>query len=158
MTASIRQDIYFDTIILDVKANNVKQVFQQLSQHVSSLIGSCEEFLSDSLLQREQHQNSGIGNGVAIIDAKLPRLTRPMVVYAKIEKDVEFNAADGEPVDIVVLVLSPEFEGTQHLQRLASISRFFRSKENLLNLREAKDYQSVRAVAKAASHNKKSAA
>ena len=64
------QPMHIDNILLNINADNVKQVFQHLSKHVCQLIGTPEEFLLSSLWQREERQNSGIGHGVAVLDAK----------------------------------------------------------------------------------------
>jgi len=104
------QEMYIDTILLDVNVGNVQQAFQKLTAHVAKLIGTPEKFLMSMLMEREEKQNSGIGHGVAVLDAKLPRLTQPMIVFMKLNKTIDYQAADGEPVDMITLVLSPEFE------------------------------------------------
>ncbi len=144
------QQMHIDTILLDVHADNVKQVFQKLSKHVSNLVGAPEKFLFNSLMQRETHQNSGIGHGVAIADTKLPRLTHPMIVFARLTESIEYDAADGEPVDMIALVLSPEFEGPKHLQRLATTTRFFGNQKICADLRLAENYEAVRNIVKTA--------
>ena len=142
------QEIHFDTILLDVKAKNVNQVLQKLSEHVSNLIGIPEKNLFDNLTQREEQQNSCIGQGVAVADTKLPRLTRPMVIFSRLRKAINFQAIDGEPVDIVVLVLSPEFEEAKHLQRLATTTRFLCDIDICSSLRDAKNYETIRDIVK----------
>lgn len=151
------QNIYFDSILLDMKANNPKQIYQKLSKHISNLIGTPENYFLKLLDENENYQNSGIGNGVAVIHARLPRLTRSMIVYSKISNPVNFSAADGVPVDMVALVLSPEFEGPKHLQRLAMVSRFFSNEETCAMLREATNYDSVRMTVKEMNERKKAA-
>ena len=141
-------DIYFDTILLDLKAKNTTQVYQRISKHVSSLIGTPEKFLLDVIIDNEETQNSGVENGVSIIHARLPRLTRPIIVFSTIENPIDFKAADGKFVDMAVLVLSPEFEGTKHLQRLAMVTRFFNNKETRMTLRSAQNIDNVRSVIK----------
>jgi len=149
------QPMHIDNILLDINADNVKQVFQHLSKHVCQLIGTPEEFLLSSLWQREERQNSGIGHGVAVLDAKLPRLTRPIIIYSTIAKPIEYNASDNEPVDMIALVLSPEFEGSKHLQRLAMVTRFFNDTYVRNTLRQADSYDDIRMVVKDINERKK---
>ena len=96
----------------------------------------------------EKQGSSGIGNGVAISHMRLPRLTRPMIIYSKLSHMVDFNANDGEPVDLMCLVLSPEFEGPKHLQRLAKVTRFFNDEHFCNQLRQASDKQDIRFILK----------
>jgi len=137
-------EMNIDIILPNLKASNAKQVFQKLSEHVCNMIGTPEKKLYSLLVKQENSLNSGIGNGVAIAHAKLPRLTRPMIIYSKLETPVHFNAADGEPVDMVAVVLSPEFEGVRHLQRLAMVTRFFSNKEARDMLHDAEDFEDIR--------------
>jgi PTS system nitrogen regulatory IIA component len=146
--------LHFDSIITELKATNVKQVFQTLSTHVSRLIGTPEKFILESLINSEKQENSGIGHGVAISHMRLPRLTRPMIVYAKLLSIVDFQSSDGEPVDLVCLILSPEFEGSKHLQRLAKVTRFFNDKNFCAELRAAEDKDDIRLTLKEMNNRK----
>lgn len=137
-------EMNIDIILPNLKASNAKQVFQKLSEHVSNMIGTPEKKLYNLLVKQEDSLNSGIGNGVAIAHAKLPRLTRPMIIYTKLENPVHFDAADGELVDMVAVVLSPEFEGVTHIQRLAMVTRFFSNKEARDMLHDAEDFEDIR--------------
>jgi len=70
--------------------------------------------------------STGFGRGVAIPHARIPGLQRPVAVFLRLDVPVDFNAADGLPVDVVFGLLSPEAAGATHLQALASISRLMR--------------------------------
>lgn len=143
MTKNIQQ-MYFDTILPDLKATSAKQLYQTLSKHVSNLIGTSEKFVFSILMENEALDNSGIGNGVAIAHAKIPRLTRPMIVFTRSTTPINFKAIDGEPIDMVALVLSPEHEGSMHLQRLAMVTRFFNNKEARQMLRNLEGSDGIR--------------
>lgn len=147
MTNNINE-LRFDSILPDLKVTTAKQVLQELSKHTFHLIGTPEKTLLASLLQQELEENSGIGHGVAIVHMRLPRLTKPFVVFTKLAHMVDFKAVDDEPVDLVCLVLSPEYEGTKHLQRLAKVSRFFSNKIFCNKLRAAEGTEGIRMVLK----------
>ena len=149
------QDMFVDTIINDVKASSKKEVYKKLATHVATLIGTPEKFLLDIINKNEQQQNSAMGNGVAIAHAQLPRLTRPMIVLAKMSDGIDFMADDREPVDLITLVLSPEFEGPTHLQRIAMVARFFNDETARKNLREAENYEDIRSTIKQMNERKK---
>lgn len=151
------QDMYFDTILPNLKSGSAEQVFQKLVNHVSNLIGTSEKDLYNLLIENGALKNSGIGNGVSIIHAKLPRLTRPMIIFAQLTSPMPFNSVDAEPVDMVAMVLSPEYQGPVHLQRLSMVTRFFSDEETRAALRAAPDYDSIRMVVKDMSERKKAA-
>lgn len=138
------QDMYFDTILLGVKSSQPKNIYKEISSHVSGLIGTPEDFLLNMIMKNQEEQNSGVQNGVSIIHAQLPRLTRPIILFAKLEKEADFHAADGKFVDMVALILSPEFEGVKHLQRLSAVTRFFNDEETRNTLRKADSADLIR--------------
>ena len=139
-----RSDLWFDSIILNMNVNNQKQLFQKLAQHTSKLIGTPEETLYENLMRMEEQQNSSMGHGVAIPHHKLPRLTRPMFIFSKLGKAIQYHANDGDPVDLICFVLSPKHEGPIHLRRLAKAARFLNNKEFRQNLRDAKTKDDIK--------------
>ncbi len=143
-TMSSIYEMRFDSIIPSLKVNNRKQLLQKLAKHTSKLIGTPEKLLFDNLMEAELNENSSIGNGVALPHYRLPRLTRSMFVYARLENSIEYGAADQEPVDLVCLVLSPEHEGPIHLRRLAKAARFFGNNDFRSNLRQAQTIEDTK--------------
>lgn len=143
MTDNI-QTIYFDSIIPELKGRDVKQVFQTLSTHVNQMIGASEEKLLENFTRNEKQGSSAIGDGVAITHMRLPRLTKPFVVFSKLSNDIDFKANDGAPVDLVCVLLSPEQEDIPHLQRLAKITRAFKNSKFCKNLRDAENVDAIR--------------
>lgn len=148
------QTIEFDSIILDLKANSFKQAFQLLATHIHKLIGISKDEIFDQLMADQKEESCAIGNGVAIPHMRLPRLTRPMTIFAKIPTAIEFDSTDGAPVDMVCLILSPEHEGAAHLQRLAKITRFFNNKNILNELERAEDKDDIRLILRNANHQR----
>ena len=147
MTNNINE-LRLDSILPDIKVTSAKQVLQKLAKHTFRLIGTPEKTLLNNLLQQEQEESSGIGNGVAIVHMRLPRLTKPFIVFTRLTHMVDFKAIDDEPVDLACLVLSPEYEGPKHLRRLAKVSRFFSNKAFCDKLRNAADTDEIRMVLK----------
>ena len=149
-TNAIQQmnELRLDSIMPSVKANNRKQLLQQLAKHTSKLIGTPEKTLFDNLIDMEAEQNSSIGHGVAIPHYRLPRLTKPIFIFAKLERPIDYNANDGNPVDLVCLVLSPEHEGPIHLRRLAKAARFFNNGQFRQALRMAETANDVKKALK----------
>ncbi len=147
MTNKLEQ-LYFDSIILDRNANSMKQSYQILADHISQLIGTSKQQIIEHLLISEKNETSAIGHGIAIPHMRLERLTRPIVVFMKLEKGIENKSFDEIPVDLFCLVLSPDYEGIKHLQRLSMVSRCFKNKDFGKNLRAAITKNDVRNAVK----------
>lgn len=79
------------------------------------------------LLEREALGSTGFGNGVALPHARLSGLERPIAVVVRFEQPIDYDAADGLPVDIACALLSPEHDGAGHLHALAAFSRMMRN-------------------------------
>lgn len=139
-------ELRFDSIMPDLKVTSQKQVFQNLAAHVEKLIGTPQSKLTIELDKAEQSQSSAIGNGVAILHAKLPRLTKPFVVFTRAINPIDFDAADNLPVDLICMVLSPTHDDPVHLRHLATVSRFFSNQNFCESLRHAEDSDNIKSV------------
>jgi PTS system nitrogen regulatory IIA component len=62
-------------------------------------------------------------------------LKRLWGVFARLEKPVDFEAIDEQPVDLVFLLLAPEGAGADHLKALAKVSRLLRDRRICEKLR-----------------------
>ena len=78
------------------------------------------------LEEREALGSTGFGRGAAIPHARLPGISRPVSAVLRLEAPVDFDAADGQPVQLAFGLLSPEQAGATHLHALAAISRLLR--------------------------------
>jgi len=126
-------------ILPAVKAGSKKQLLQDISAFAAGLSGMGEREIFDALLQRERLGSTGIGNGIAIPHGKLASLDHLFGVFARLEKPVDFEALDGEPVDLVFLLLAPEGAGADHLKALAKVARALRDPAIAQKLRKTKD-------------------
>jgi PTS system nitrogen regulatory IIA component len=104
----------------------------------------------DRVLRREAMMSTGIGNGVAIPHGKARAVDRMMAACAVSPAGVDFEAVDGEPAHLFILLVSPESVGTPHVKVLANISRLLKEESVRRNLREADSAGAFLAVLKAA--------
>ncbi|CAG1008409.1 PTS system, galactitol-specific IIA component [Phycisphaerales bacterium] len=79
--------------------------------------------LKDAVWSREQMRTTGIGAGLAIPHGKCPGMTGLAMAIGKPAKPMDFEAIDGQPVKLVVLLASPPDKTSDHIQALARISR-----------------------------------
>src|SRR6266436_3640266 len=126
-------------VMIDVRASNKRLLLQELAAKAADSLGLPVDQIAPYLLKREDLGSTGIGRGVAIPHARLPDLERPYGLLAKLRQPIEFDAIDGQAVDIVfVLLLSAAVESGQ-LEALALVARVLRPPENLVRLRGAKN-------------------
>jgi len=74
------------------------------------------------LIGRERLGSTGIGNGVAIPHARSPHCKVPVAGFMRLEDAIDFDAIDGEPVDLVFVLLVPEEADDTHLSLLAEVA------------------------------------
>jgi PTS system nitrogen regulatory IIA component len=117
-----------DSVIANLRASSKKQALQALAQRASEIIEQHERAIFDVLLERERLGTTGVGNGIAIPHGKLPDLDRLHGLFARLERPVEFDSIDEQPVDLIFLLLAPESAGADHLKALAQVSRLLRDK------------------------------
>ncbi len=79
--------------------------------------------LRDDVWKREREMSTGIGKKVALPHAKTNAVKAPILAFATLKKEVDFDSIDSEPINIVFLLATPETMLTQHLKLLSRISR-----------------------------------
>ncbi len=113
-------------IMLDVKVNSKKQLFNILADKASELADVDAYDVCNTLSEREKLGSTGVGSGVAIPHGRLASLNRIQGVFATLESPIAYDAVDSMPIDLVFLLLVPEQAGSEHLRVLAKISRMLR--------------------------------
>jgi len=133
-------------VIPSLKAANKKQVLQILSDRAADLTGLNSVDIYNILFQRERLGSTGVGSGIAIPHGKMPGLTRLFGLFARLDRPIDFEALDNQPVDLVFLLLAPEGAGADHLKALARIARMLRDSAVAHKLRASHDAESLYAV------------
>jgi nitrogen PTS system EIIA component len=146
MSMTLTDLIASDAVIPALKANNKKQAIQELAARAAELTRQNERVILEILLQREKLGSTGVGNGVAIPHGKLPKLGRLFGLFARLERPIDFEALDGQPVDLIFLLLAPETAGADHLKALARVARLLRDQTIARRLRDSRDADALYAV------------
>ena len=128
-----------NAIIPALKVNGKKQAIQELSARAAKLTGQSERLIFETLVQREKL-------GIAIPHGKLPMLEKLAGLFARLERPIVFESLDGQPVDLIFLLLAPEGAGADHLKALARVARLLREPEVVARLRETRDADALYAV------------
>jgi PTS system nitrogen regulatory IIA component len=135
-----------NAVIPALKVNSKKQVIQELAAKAAQLTGQAERAVFETLMQREKLGSTGVGNGIAIPHGKLAKLAKLFGLFARLDRPVEFEALDGQPVDLMFLLLAPETAGADHLKALARVARLLRDPDVARKLRESRDAEAIYAV------------
>ena len=136
-----------EAIKTKIKVANKKQLLQEIANVASEHIGVPNMSIAKSLQQREILGPTGIGNGVAIPHVKIRGLTKICGFFFSLERPIDFEAADKQPVDLIFTLLAPENnKGTEHLKALAMVSRVFSDKNIRSKLRSSENTDSLFAI------------
>ncbi len=135
-----------NAVIPALKVNGKKQALQEIAARAAELSGLNERTVFETLLQREKLGSTGIGHGIAIPHGKLPKLERLFGLFARLERPVDFESLDGQPVDLIFLLLAPEGAGADHLKALARVARLLRDPDIANKLRDSRDADALYAV------------
>lgn len=129
-----------------LRAINVLQAYKSIAAQVALHTGICEDVILDQMIEKEAHDNSAMGNGVAFPHLQMAVVDKRYVVMASLERPIHMDAPDKKPVDLICLLLSPDSDGPIHLRGLSRISRLLKNEELCQVLREAKDADSMKAL------------
>jgi nitrogen PTS system EIIA component len=91
-------------VMIDVRASDKRCLLEQLSTQAAAEAGLSRDIVVREIAEREELGSTGVGNGVALPHARLPNLKAPFALFARLRHGIDFDAIDGEPVDIVVLL------------------------------------------------------
>ncbi len=127
-------------VMTDVAAAHKKKLLSELCRKAGAIVDVLPERLLAELVKREELGSTGMGGGVAIPHARFDQVTKPFGMLARLRKPLDFDAVDGEPVDIVFLLLLPEAAAAgDQLGALAAIARKLRNPKITAELRGARD-------------------
>ena len=132
--------------ILDANAVKVlggctskKRLFHDLGALAETVNGIDPTTVIDALIERENLGPTAVGKGIALPHARLEGIEEVCGIFVRLEKPLEFDAADRQPVDLIFALLAPINAGVQHLKALALVSRTMRNGDTCAKLRANAD-------------------
>lgn len=133
-------------VVADLAASSRKQALLGLAELAERALGVPARPVLDAVIERERLGSTGVGDGVAIPHARTDHVDRVCGVFARLKQPVDFDAVDGQPADLVFLLLAPENAGADHLKALAQVARFFRREDLRRAVRAAPDADALAAL------------
>ena len=129
-----------------LKATSKKRLLQDIADMAESVYGLPSAVVYKALMDREALGPTGVGRGVAIPHARFPGGEHVTGLFVRLEKPVDFEAIDRQPVDLVFALFAPESAGAEHLKALARVSRTLRGDAVCAKLRSTFDPSAIYAI------------
>lgn len=126
-----------DDVILDAAPANKAALLDRLATEAAARSGRPAPEILDALLAREKIGSTALGKGVALPHTELADLAEPVVLFARLQRAVDFDARDDEPVDLVFLALWPASNRKGLLAAMSEICGALRDPQSLRRLRGA---------------------
>lgn len=125
-----------DAVVAPLRAATKAQALAELAKRAAVLTGRSEAEILAAVTEREALGSTGFGGGIAIPHAKLKGIDRIHGVFARLDRAIDFQAIDGQPVDLLCLLLAPAAGNADHLKALACVSRSLRDAATCGRLRQ----------------------
>ncbi|ULB11079.1 PTS sugar transporter subunit IIA [Cereibacter azotoformans] len=123
-----------------------KRLFQELGEVAAQAYGLNASVAVDGLQERESLGPTGVGHGIALPHARLEDLDRIVGVFLRLEKPLDYDSVDRQPVDLVFALFAPKDSGVDHLKALALVSRTMRDAGVCTKLRANTDPAKLHAI------------
>ena len=138
-----REYVQADSIVV-LRSRSKAAALRELVEAACRLVpGLDPQAAFEAVWQREAVVSSWVGPGIAIPHGRLPGLPRPCVAFGRSLKGVDFDAVDGQPVRILVLILGELAHPDRHLQVLSSAARLLRSEAVRARILEARSRREI---------------
>ena len=125
-------------VLGNVEARSKKRALEILSELLGHAGEECvANEIFENLVQREKLGCTALGRGVAVPHGRSPGLSGPAAAFVKLHEPVDFDAADGERVDLIFGLLVPEETTENQSAALADVTRLMADATLRGSLREA---------------------
>lgn len=127
-------------------ASSKKRLLHEIGDLVQSAYDMNAALVVEALMAREALGPTGVGHGVALPHARLDGIDNVMGAFVLLDKPIDFDAVDRQPVDIAFALFAPEEAGVEHLKALALVSRTLRDQTICTKLRANPDASTIYAI------------
>jgi nitrogen PTS system EIIA component len=121
----------------DLPLRDKRGVLRDVAHRAALALNVEDDVVFNAVLKREELGSTGVGNGVAIPHVRLEQVKKPFGILVRLREPIDFNAVDGQRVDLVCLVLLAKGNEAVQLTALASVARRLRTPKVLQELRHA---------------------
>jgi nitrogen PTS system EIIA component len=124
-------------VAIDVRTADKASLLKEMAARAAATVNLPADVVAAEIEKRDELGSTGIGRGVAIPHARLREVRKPLALLARLKGPIEFDAVDGQPVDLVMLIMLPAASQLDQLNTLAAIARTLRDADVLRKMRSA---------------------
>jgi PTS system nitrogen regulatory IIA component len=124
-------------VAIDVRAADKASLLKEMAGRAAAAVNLPADMVVAEIEKRDDLGSTGIGRGVAIPHARLREVRKPLALLARLKSAIEFDAVDGQTVDIVFLLMLPTASQLDQLNCLAAVARTLRDADVLRKMRSA---------------------
>jgi PTS system nitrogen regulatory IIA component len=114
-------------VMIDIGAADKQKLLLELARKAGTVLDVLPQRVFTEVCKREELGSTGMGGGVAIPHARVHQVSKPLGMLVRLRKPIDFEAVDGQPVDLVFMLLLPEGAEGEQLGALALIARKLRN-------------------------------
>jgi nitrogen PTS system EIIA component len=133
-------------VMVDLAVASKKRVFEQAGLLFENNHGIGRAAVFDSLFARERLGSTGLGQGVAIPHGRIKGLKEALAAVIRLSEPIAFDAPDGRPVKLLVVLLVPEQASQTHLDLLSELAQMLSDKPFRDSLFAAHDAAALHAL------------
>jgi len=125
MTTNLSRIIPPENITLGLEVTDKQQLFDKVAQHLEKQCALPAATISENLLEREKLASTGLGHGVAVPHGRIEGLKSPIAALVRLAAPLPFDSPDGQPVELMIVLLIPDNVTQKHLEILSEIAEMF---------------------------------
>jgi PTS system nitrogen regulatory IIA component len=112
-------------VVLDLDVSSKKRVFEHAGLLFENNDHVARSQVFDSLFAREKLGSTGLGQGIAIPHGRIKGLKEAVGAMIRMREAIPFDSPDGQPVNLIFVLLVPERATDLHLQILSELAQMF---------------------------------
>ena len=132
-----------ENVMLDAESTSKKRVLERVGVLFENTRQVSRSQVFDSLFAREKLGSTGLGHGVAIPHGRIKGLREAVAAFIKTQAPIPFDAPDGQPVNLIFVLLVPERATDLHLQLLGELAQMFSDKTFREQLQASEDTAAI---------------
>jgi len=142
-----------EAVVVDDDSPSKKRLLERSAHLLAGNDDELAERVFERLLERERLGSTGLAGGVALPHARVPGVEQTSGAFVRLAQPIDFDALDGQPVDLVFALLVPEEATDEHLKLLAQLAGMFKEAEFCERLRNADAEQAYALLIGQAAHH-----
>ena len=128
---------------IDQSLSSKKRAMEEISKLLSGRDGLAHADIFNALMAREKIGSTGLGHGVAIPHGRMSETRSTTAALIRLTHGVDYDAHDGQPVDLVFGLIVPQNATEDHLKLLAAVAEKFSEEDFCKQLRAAESSEAA---------------